>query len=169
MTNTAPADRPTDSGSRWIPWVFVAFFGVVVAVNATMIFFAIDSWTGLGDETRNSYQQGLRYNDNLAEQDVQRALGWEVGHGFDRTEPGNAHVWMELEDAYGNRLSRAVVSARIVRPTHSGHDFTVDLPHVGQGRYAADVAFPLAGQWEVRLTAEDSAGTYRLWDRVIVR
>ena len=33
--------------SRWIPWAFVAFFGVVLAANAVLIVIAITTWPGL--------------------------------------------------------------------------------------------------------------------------
>jgi hypothetical protein len=35
------------SRSRYIPWLFVAGFAVVIAVNATMIWFAVGSFSGL--------------------------------------------------------------------------------------------------------------------------
>ena len=56
-------------GDRWIPWSFVALFGVIVIANGTMMFFAFDSWTGLS--TDDSYKRGLVYNESLAERDAQ--------------------------------------------------------------------------------------------------
>ena len=64
------------SRDRWIPWAFVAFFGVVLAVNAVMIWVAFVTWPGL--ETTSAYQKGLAYNRTLAASQAQEALGWRV-------------------------------------------------------------------------------------------
>jgi nitrogen fixation protein FixH len=44
----------------WIPWIFVGFFAVTIAVNGTMVWFAMHSWTGL--ETEHHWQEGIAYN-----------------------------------------------------------------------------------------------------------
>ena len=155
--------------SAWIPWIFVGFFGVVLAVNATMIYVAVDTWTGLWGESGSRYQQGLQYNDRLADVAEQAAMGWTVDHGFDRGDPRAGTLWVTLQDAYDTALTRAEVTARLVRPTHTGHDFAVPLTAIGDGRYAATVSVPLSGQWEVDIIADHARGTYRLTDRIYVR
>ena len=44
----------------WIPWAFVLFFVVITAVNGVMIWYALESWTGLS--SGEAYDDGLRYN-----------------------------------------------------------------------------------------------------------
>ena len=64
------------SRARYIPWLFVAGFAIVFAVNATMIWFAVGSFSGLyADHARET---GLHYNTVLAEQRARDALGWKV-------------------------------------------------------------------------------------------
>ena len=60
MTDLRRTGRDT-----WIPWAFVGFFLVVFAVNGAMMTIAFKTWTGL--DTENAYQEGLAYNDRLAE------------------------------------------------------------------------------------------------------
>ena len=66
--------------SRWIPYAFVAFFGVVLLANGTMIGLAFATWTGL--ETEGAYQKGLAYNRVLDRARAQAALGWRVDLAF---------------------------------------------------------------------------------------
>ena len=45
---------------RYIPWLFVGGFAIVIAVNAVMIWFAVGSFSGLySDRAR---EVGLHYN-----------------------------------------------------------------------------------------------------------
>ena len=155
--------------SAWIPWIFVGFFVVVFAVNGTMVYFAATSWTGMYGDDGSKYRQGLEYNQMLEAVAAQAAMGWQVDHSFERTEPGQGHLSITLQDAHGNQLTDAAVRAELIRPTHSGADFDVPLTHTGQGRYEVDILFPHPGQWQVDLTADHERGTYRLTDRVIVR
>ena len=48
---------------RWIPWLFVGLFALVLVVNGSMIFVAFSTFPGL--ETTNAYQRGLAYNRQL--------------------------------------------------------------------------------------------------------
>lgn len=164
---TVPPHDP--QRSAWVPWAFVAFFVIVLGVNGAMVYAAFSSWTGLTDESGSTYRQGLEYNQRLAEVAEQRALGWTVDSGFERGDRRTGELWITLRDAYGNSLPRAAVTAALVRPTTTGYDFQVPLEDVGDGRYAATVAFPLAGQWEVDFTAQHPQGSYRLTERISVR
>jgi nitrogen fixation protein FixH len=153
----------------WIPWSFIGFFAVVLVANAIMMFVAFTTWTGIGQENANSYQQGLSYNDRLAEVAAQEALGWHAEIRFEPLEGERGRLVLALEDRFGNPLESAAVAAVLARPTDASQDFAVALHDVGIGRYGADVEFPGAGQWDVRLVAEHADGTYRATGRVYVR
>ncbi len=153
--------------SWWIPWAFVGFFVVVFGANGIMVFFAFDSWTGI--TTEDAYIKGLDYNEQIADARAQQALGWQGELGFVPNGPQNGLLELKLKDRYGTAISEAVVTAVFVRPTHAGHDLEVALEDAGGGRYAAEVALPLAGQWDVRLRAEHERGGYRLERRILVR
>ena len=74
-----------------------------------------------------------------------------------------------LQDAAGAPVVGAEVQARFVRPTSEGQDVDAQLAPVGAGDYAADVALPLRGQWEIRLQADAAGGTWRQVQRVVLR
>ena len=54
--------------------IMIAFFGVIIAVNLTMAFYANSSWTGL--IVKNSYVASQTFNERAAEGRAQAALGW---------------------------------------------------------------------------------------------
>lgn len=73
----------------------VAFFGVVIAVNVTMAFFATRTFGGVVVE--NSYVASQKYNDWLAEAERQKELGWSINPGMD--EQRRVTVRLDLEGA----------------------------------------------------------------------
>jgi nitrogen fixation protein FixH len=150
----------------WIPWSFIGFFAVVLLVNGIMIFVAFDTWTGIGQENANSYQQGLAYNDRLAEVAAQEALGWQAELSFEELAGRQGRLELALADRNGNPLEGAAVAATLARPTNAASDFALPLSDAGIGRYGADIDFPAAGQWDVRIVAEHGDGTYRITGRV---
>ena len=58
-----------------------------------------------------------------------------------------------MRDRDGELLEGLLVAGQIWRPTNEGFDRPIELKAVGAGRYEADVAFPLRGNWLVRLNA----------------
>lgn len=139
----------------WYPWIFVAAMGVVVLVNGILVAFALGSWTGL--ETQGHYEKGLAYNRDLAAARAQAERGWRFAFALDDVETagdirrGTLSVTFAARD--GSPLNDLDVMAVIRRPTTEGHDREVPLAAAGKGVYRAGVAFPLAGQWEVRIHA----------------
>jgi nitrogen fixation protein FixH len=152
------------SGDRWIPWAFFAFFGVVLAANAVMIWVAFATWPGL--ETQSAYQKGLAYNRTLAAARAQDALGWRVDLDLAPAGGRLARLKLTLADRYGDLIEDARVTAAFVRPTYAGHDVELAVPHDHGGVYDAEAALPLAGVWELHLTAESHGDTYRLRRRL---
>ena len=74
-----------------------------------------------------------------------------------------------LSDRLKNPITSADVEAAFVRPVQAGHDLIVPLEDQGDGRYAAIVDLPLAGQWDVHFTARARESIYRLVERIHVK
>lgn len=144
----------------WIPWSFVGFFVVVIAVNAGMMTAAFSTFTGLS--TANHYRRGVSYNKALDAEAAQRARGWQTNVRFDQTGPRKGRLVVVFTDRKGEQLLSLDVSARIVRPTNAGDDFTAPLKPLGDGHYAADIAFPLRGQWRAEIIARRGTARHRL-------
>jgi nitrogen fixation protein FixH len=158
MTNVvhiAPRAAARPARGRWIPWVFVVGFAVIVAVNATMVTFALRSFPGLADPA--AYNHGIRYNAVLAEADRQAALGWQLA--AELAPAGDALV-VRATRADGTPLEGLTLTGELTRPVDAPASVMVALAPAGAGLYRARVALPRAGQWELHVVA--TAGTDRL-------
>jgi len=145
----------------WVPWAFVGFFVVVVAVNGVMVGLAL--WTFPGLATEGAYEKGLAYNAALASARAQARLGWRVEAGYDA-----GAVTVRLADAAGRPISDARVSVRLRRPTRGGLDRAARAEPRGQGRYVAGLAAPLAGIWDLGVTVVRGTDSYRTARRIEV-
>jgi nitrogen fixation protein FixH len=162
----APTLAMATDRSRWIPYAFLGFFAVVLLANGAMIWLAFATWTGL--ETEGAYQKGLAYNRTLEEAETQAALGWQVD--LELGQEGQAlTLHLTLADRHGDLIEDADVTAAFVRPTHEGHDRVVAVPHRYGGAYVAEIALPLAGQWDLQLTVAAAGERWRETRRVYLR
>lgn len=167
--NRLPNARPQPSGRRpgwYIPFFFFAFFGVVIAVNGIMLYFATSTFNGL--ETEDHFMKGIKYNQDLAGAKAQAERAWKVDLAFDSPEPGKAKVNLTLHDKHGNLLKDAKVRMKFIRPTMQGYDRTITPEYAGDGRYVAALDLPLPGIWDIRLVIEHPTGDYQDQQRVFV-
>ena len=150
----------------WGPWVFFAMFAVVIVANGALVFFAAGSWTGL--ETEDAYDKGVSYNETLAAAREQAALDWQVGITLAPGDDGRVRLEATFRDRNGRPPRLTAVTARLIRPTHSGHDLVLPLTKLENGRYGTETMFPLPGQWDVRIRAEHAGGSYQATRRVVI-
>jgi len=151
--DVTPAKKPL-SGRSVLLWL-LAFFGVVIGVNAVMMALAVSTMPGL--ETERPYQAGIGYNAEIAAARVQAARHWKVVSHIDRDADGRAAVKVEARDGDGAPLTRLAVSVRLARPTDQRADRTALLSEGESGRYFGEVADVVPGVWDVELSAERGA------------
>ncbi len=167
--------RPSDASlkqrlfgqSRWIPWLFVGLFGVVLAVNGIMVAIALDSWTGLVEH--NYYRRGLQYNEALAAQRAQDALGWQVEVGEHNEAPGELVLRLSLADREGRAIAAERVVATLERPSQIALDRAVVFHAQRRGRYSAAVTELPPGVWDLRLVVHKGADSYEAVKRLMVQ
>lgn len=145
---------------------FLAFFGVIFAVNGVFLYTALSTHTGL--VAQEPYRKGLHYNDRIAAAERQDALGWTPDL---RLTPESGALTLALTDAGGLPVSGLEISGVIGRPSTARHDTKLALFETAPGRYAAAVGAREPGDWLITLEAarETSAGRdtlYRLRRRV---
>ena len=162
-----PKGRKLRQKSWWIPWLFVAGFGVVLAANGTMLVFALNSFTGI--ETEQAYQKGLAFNDQIAAAERQADLGWKVVPSIEQKGAQGARIEVAVNDDLGRPLDGAMVEALLFRPTQAGHDTGVTLTRSGPGLYDVDVTLPLSGVWDLRIDIRHDRGDYRLTERLVLK
>ena len=140
----------------------LAFFGVIIAVNFTMAFFASSTWTGL--IVKNSYVASQDFNAKLEKARAQDGLGWTSSAVLDGRE-----LTLKLKDASGQPLNALNVVAKVYRPVAEAEDHDVALSAKGAGAYAAKVDLK-AGLWEVAVLATGRGeATYEQIFRFIVK
>lgn len=156
-------DRDTNAGGRELKGYHVLIialtaFGVIIAANMTMLMAATGTFPGLVVE--NSYRAGVGWNDRAA---AQRALGWEVGTGYDA-----GVLVVSVTDAEGAAVSGIALSATVGRPASAAEDRELALRYEG-GRYVAPVALE-PGLWRVAITgAGKGAARYETAAELYVR
>lgn len=144
---------------RWFPWVLVAAFAVIFAVNGSLVYFALHTMPGVVSE--HPFELGNGYNDVLAQGAAQDALGWHANVTLAR---GDLRV--TFQDRAGQSLTGLAVSARIIRPVEDLPVIAVTLLAKRPGLYGAPLALPRPGQWEVQVTATRDRQVYRFRQRV---
>lgn len=152
--------QPSPTRGRWIPWVFVAGFLVVIGVNGVLITAAVGTFTGT--TTTGSYDRGLGYGAVLEEAARQRALGWQGR--VSRVEGGVA-LSVRLPD--GAPLpADAAVTGTLQRPldrTALPLAFQPSAP--GTWRAAVEAA---PGAWEAVLTVARGADRLEVRERLVI-
>lgn len=141
--------RSGKAPGSWIPWLFVGFFALVVAVNGTMIWIALASWTGLA--ANRAYDRGLTYNRNLDAAARQAELGWRPTLTV-RMGVAGGEVELVLADAGDRPIAEAVVVVSFERPTSEGLDFVVPLEQATSGVYRGSFAPTASGAWNLHAT-----------------
>lgn len=149
---------------RHVLAILIAFFSVVFAVNGVFLYQALSSYTGV--VSSEPYRKGLQYNDRIAAERAQDALGWRDGLALDRS----GHVTLELRDGAGQPVRGLNVTAIVGRPSTAASDRRLTLAEVAAGTYTAGAPAFDDGAWLVNVEASGAAtGTaniYRLRKRV---
>ncbi|WP_164118617.1 FixH family protein [Sphingorhabdus sp. Alg239-R122] len=125
-------------------WMFVAFFGVIAAVNFTMARFAISSFGGTVVD--NSYVASQKYNDWLAKAEVQDAYGWNVG----KPARQGGRLQIDLSDKNGAALTDAQIKVLADHPVGRTDPFTLTMQEGTAGTYQSREDLP-AGRWKLKI------------------
>jgi len=141
--------------------IVVAFFAVIIGVNAVFAWLAID--THPGSQEADAYRHGLAYNDTLDRAARQRALGWQVS--IEVVDGRELVVIATGRD--GLPLAGLAAAATLRRPARSDGDRTLALVERGRGRYVAAPGDIADGQWDVEVVLPSPGGeAFRLERRV---
>lgn len=146
---------------------FLAFFGVIFAVNGVFVYFALDSWPGLRFE--KSYERGLNYNRVLSEAETQAALEWSSRVSAFPNGSGGYLLSVRLSGTNGEAVVAQSVEIQLSRPTHDRNDATLELKRAVTGAYEAAHRFPSPGRWHAEVRAAGSDGeTYKMIHDIII-
>jgi nitrogen fixation protein FixH len=151
------------SAWHWFPWLVGAAIGVVVAVNAGMIYLAVAGFPGrVGKE---GFDLSNHYNTVLDQARRDTELGWTILVRAD----GAGRAEVSLTDRKGSPLSGASVAASAARPLGTQQIHRLIFHEATAGRYVADVTLTSPGQWDLTLFAAAVGQEMVATRRIIVR
>jgi nitrogen fixation protein FixH len=129
---------------RFVLVAFVAFFGVIAAVNAVMMTLAIRTMPGL--DVRNGYVASQAMNGELDAMRKQAERGWTADVTL-ALKAGHAEVSVRFADQAGAPVAGLKVAARLAHPALTRADHSVTLIEIRPGQYVADVPNARPGGW----------------------
>lgn len=142
--------------------IMLAFFGVIIAVNMTMAYKAVSSWSGL--VVKNTYVASQEFNDKAETGKEQAALGWQ-------SQPALAEgvfTW-RLSDRDGNAVGLTGGTVEFKRPVGDVHDTKVTLTIREPGTLTAPLELG-EGAWIMEVNADAGLDDpYRHIIRVLVK
>ena len=140
----------------------VSFFAVVIAVNMTMAWFALGSWSGL--VAKNGYVASLEYKDKEEDFARQQALGWKS-----RLRVEHGHVLFMVKDSSAKAVTGLSIIASAKRPITEKGDEVLKFTEQRPGEYIATAPTKI-GQWQIWINATSPAKEqYRKEYRVLVK
>jgi nitrogen fixation protein FixH len=160
--------QPRPITGRTVLVCTLAFFGVVLGVNLTMLKFAIDTMPGT--EVDSAYRASLAFNSEIGAAREQASRGWQVTAQVHRDASGVGTVRVEARDRAGAPLSGLSFTAQLSRPTDKRADQALALSERAGGVYAARIDALAPGQWDLVLAAgRDGAREFLSRSRVVLQ
>lgn len=164
MTDAAPNSQPTQFTGKHMALCMIAFFGVIIAVNATMAVLASGSWTGLVVE--NTYVASQHYNDRLAKAKAQAAAGLSSQLTY-----RNGVLTFILKNGQGHPIAINDLTVALGRPAFEQQDRQITFQPNRQPQTAPVYTFSLnlaPGLWSLTMTGTTAATDYQREERILI-
>jgi nitrogen fixation protein FixH len=147
---SAAVRKPLELNGWHVLGGFVAFFGLIFAVNGVFMYQALHTFPG--QTVDNPYEAGIAYNRTLAQKRAEAELGWtaEVVRGGDV-------VRLVVLDRAGRPVEGLSVSGKLERPATEQGRHMIQLKEAGPGSYQV-VLRGMTGAWDFSAAARDKAG-----------
>lgn len=129
------------------------FFLVIFAANGVLVYFALDSWSGL--ETENPYERGIAYNQDIERARLQDESGIDVSINILPQRDRVIGVNVKVLDADKKPLTGKKLTIRFFRPAKEGFDQIPNIFENTPGDYSGQAQLPLPGVWDLKLEIHD--------------
>jgi nitrogen fixation protein FixH len=149
-----------------IPYIFVAFFAVIIAINIIYIYLAKSTWRGV--TTEDSYQKGLSYNEVLKQEKKQQELGWSIDSKFTQIGFRKASILVTPVNRDSEFIKDANISIFFRKPVQEGNDF-IALPSSVGNAYRFEIEFPNKGQWDAVISVQKGDDKLFLAKRYVIQ
>ena len=132
--------------------MLVAFFGLVIGVNMTMMKLAIATLPGT--DVDSPYAAGLTYDREILAAQDQALRKWKVSAHIERRNDGGAVLQVDARDASGQPVTGLRFGGRLERPIDKRADLAIELTEAGIGIYRGHAAAVAPGQWDLVIEGE---------------
>ena len=147
--------------------IALAFLAVILAANAVFITLAIKTFPG--QVVDKPYEQGLRFNEQIAAKSRQAALGWTADIDRATIVNGDAEIEIRFASSSGDPLHGLAIEGQLRRPAAKGEDKALVFESGSSGAYIAKVGGVEMGAWDLTVTATAQTGeTFALKKRLIL-
>ena len=145
--------------------ILLGCFAVIGTVNATFVYYALS--TKPGEEKGASYEVGLRYNNILAQEHSQTALGWSHVTEIAKGE----RLRVAIVDKAGSPVAGLSMTGDFSRPATDKDDRNLVFQEINAGVYEAPLGAVAPGSWVLSFVAEKGRrggepDTYRVKERL---
>jgi nitrogen fixation protein FixH len=159
VDSSSNSDEASSEGrplrGRTVLATLLAFFGVVGAVNALMIHYAISSFRG--EVTNHPYETGLAYNSEIAAARAQEARNWDVEVKLVSDASGR-RLAVVARDAQGQLIPGLNIIGLFASPVDGTLDRRIGLSEVATGTYMGKVSVA-SGYWDLEILAKREQAT----------
>ena len=154
-TGIAKTDKPFALNGWHVLWIVVAFFAAVMTVDIGMAVKAYATYPGEVSET--PFEDGLAFNQTLANHAEERALGWKAKLQVTVADVGKTRLRLTVLDRTGAPIRDLKLTGILERPaTEQGRLQLVFTP-TAPGVYDS-LAPDTPGAWDLTLKGRDPAG-----------
>ncbi len=131
-----PGSQKRLTGRHVIYWV-IGFFAVIFIANGFFVYYAVGTFRG--EVSMHPYQQGINYNQTLAERRAQAASGWTAEIDLE-----SGQIVLNIKNKAGENVPGLKVSGILKHPTETDLDIplafapgqnTSYIAHIGTQAY----------------------------------
>jgi len=170
MSNDSLTDshrRPRQITGWTVFTLLIAFFAVIIAVNAFMAHEALSTFRGV--DTDSAYRAGQRFEHEVSMAKAQDAEHWQVDVKVTPAGDSMASLDIAARDASGGPLSGLTATAVFARPTDRLLDRSAVVNEDAPGHFHGSAILAI-GQWDLVLElSRQGERLFRSKNRVIIK
>ncbi len=157
------ADQPVEkrkrhlTGKHVIYWV-IGFFAVIFIANGFFVYYAVSTFRG--EDSMHPYQQGIDYNQTLAERRAQAASGWTAEIDLEE-----GRLELKIRNGDGTYIPGLKVTGVLKHPTETDLDIPLTFAQTEANTYIVSIPPEAYGheapgkEWDLHTVARKPDGS----------
>ncbi len=151
----ARVDPRLGGGHRGWQWPVIIVALLVAGVGANIGLMVVATHDASFAVEPDYYEKALRWNETMAQEQRNAALGWSVAIDFEgMPRPGQVKLTARIVDRAGHAVEGADVGVAAFHSARARQIITAALQPESSGRYSAALPLDRPGLWELRVRVE---------------